>query len=257
MGVLAMTSPDSHSEGFLKNTVNPLRYDTHSSADPLEAAGILRSFLPDRVRILDVGCGTGSLTDVLTRGKGAKVYGIEPDSARAEVAKSRGIDVFCGVLSEEYLKNREPFDVVLFADVLEHVPDPAALLRLAAMALKPQGTVLISVPNVAHWSMRLHLLRGRFDYTEIGICDATHLRWFTLKTIKGLLKSQGFEVVAYKPAAGIWMYEYHIAPWKWLKDHRRAPLIAALTHAVPTLFACQHVLKARRISSSKCFNREA
>lgn len=248
-----MINPDSHSEGFLSGAVNPLRYDTHLWADPLEAPGILRSFLPDRVRLLDVGCGTGSLTDVVTKGKGVKVFGIEPNSVRAEIAKSRGMDVFCGVLTEDYFREREPFDVVLFADVLEHVPDPAALLRLAAVALNPGGIVLISVPNVAHWTMRLHLLRGRFNYTEIGIRDATHLRWFTLKTIKDLVSNEGFEVVAYKPAAGTWMYEYNKPPWGWLPVRLRLALISALAQAVPTLFACQHVLKARYVSSTKLY----
>lgn len=242
-----MTNPDRHSDGFLSGVAQPLRYDGHSLADPVEATGILRSFIPDRARILDVGCGPGALTDVVTQGKDAVVFGIEPNTTRAESARARGFDVFCGMLTEDYLQGRELFDVVLFADVLEHVPDPARLLRLAAAALKPGGIVLISVPNVAHWSMRLDLLRGHFDYTEVGIRDATHLRWFTLKTIKHLLNSQRFEVVAYKPTAGTWMYEYTRMPWRWLPDRLRVRLIVALSHAMPTLFACQHVLKARAI----------
>jgi len=63
-------------------------------------------------------------------------------------------------------------------------------------------------------------------------------------------------VVGYRPAAGIWMGEYLKAPWSWLPGHVRSRLIAAFTQAMPTLFACQHVLKARYVSSSKLFNRE-
>jgi methionine biosynthesis protein MetW len=232
----------------LNTAVRALRYDTHDSVDPLEVTGVLQSFLPNRVRILDVGCGTGSLTNVVTGGKNNEVLGIEPDKLRAEVANSRGVDVFCGILSEEYFNGRELFDVVMFADVLEHVADPAALLRLASKGLKPDGFVLISVPNVAHWSMRLHMLRGRFDYTEIGIRDATHLRWFTLKTVKNLLHSQKFEVLAYKPTAGTWMPEYGAIPWKWLPLRTRRRVVATLAHVIPTLFACQHVLKARPVA---------
>jgi methionine biosynthesis protein MetW len=251
-----MASPDSNSSGFLA-AADPLRYDAHSQADPLEVAGIFRSFLPDRARILDVGCGTGSLTTIVTKGKNAEVCGIEPDDVRAGVARSRGIDVFCGTLTEQYLSTRAPFDVILFADVLEHVPNPAALLRLAARGLKPNGIVLISVPNVAHWSTRLHLLRGHFDYTDIGIRDATHLRWFTLRTIENLLRSEGFEVLAYKPAAGVWMKEYNAVPWRLLPRRLRSQLIAALTRTMPPLFACQHVLKARLVSSPTRHAHEA
>lgn len=246
-----MTSPDSHADDLLNESVKPLRYDVHDLVDPLEATDILRTFLPNRVRVLDVGCGTGSLTAVVTNGKHSEVLGIEPDKLRAEVATSRGLDVFCGTLSKEYFDDRGLFDVIIFADVLEHVVDPAALLRLAAQGLKPDGIVLISVPNVAHWSMRLHILRGRFDYTATGIRDATHLRWFTLKSIQNLLRSQRFEVLAYKPATGTWMPEYKRIPWKWLPYRIRRSVIAALTWAIPTLFACQHVLKAKPATLSQ------
>ena len=244
--MIAMTSPDRQADGFLKGRVHPLRYDGHNSADPVEATGILRSFLPNGVRVLDVGCGTGSMTKVITQGKSSQVLGIEPDQTRAELAKSRGIDVFCGTLTEEYFKNRELFDVVIFADVLEHVADPASLLKLAARGLTTSGIVLISVPNAAHWSMRLHLMRGRFDYTETGIRDATHLRWFTLRTIQDILRNEGFEILTYRPTAGIWMAEYNYGrPWKWMPSSFRQFLISVLAQAAPTLFACQYVVKAR------------
>ena len=192
------------------------------------------------------------MTSIVTGGKGNEIYGIEPDETRAELAKSRGINVFCGTLSEQFFNNQEPFDVVIFSDVLEHVADPAELLRLAAKGLKPGGLVLISVPNVAHWSMRLHLLRGRFDYTEVGIRDATHLRWFTLNTIQGLLRKEGFEVLDCKPTVGAWMSEYrHQKPWKWMSGPARFRVVSALTCAAPTLFGCQFVLKARSGVSSE------
>jgi methionine biosynthesis protein MetW len=239
-----MTSPDRHSIGLVSNPVNPLRYDGHN-ADPFECTGILRSFLPARARVLDVGCGTGSLTNIVNDGKENEVYGIEPDETRAQAAKFRGIEVFCGILTEDYLRRRGPFDVVILADILEHLAEPAALLRLVAQGLKPGGMVLISVPNVAHWTIRWHLIRGRFDYTETGIMDSTHLRWFTLSTIRKLLYHEGYEILAYSPAAGTWLPEYSRMPWKLLPHRIRWRAICALANALPTLFACQHVLKAR------------
>src|SRR5258708_32964298 len=181
-------SPDRHAEGLLQYAVDPLRYDGQSD-DPHEVAGTLRTFMPTGVNVLDVGCGTGSVSVIANRVKNNQVYGIEPDEARAAVASSRGIGVFCGLLTEEYLARHDKFDVILFADVLEHVANPSALLRLATKGLKQDGLVLISVPNVAHWSVRLDIMRGRFDYSEVGILDVTHLRWFTSKTIQDLVQS--------------------------------------------------------------------
>ncbi len=209
----------------------------------------MRSFLPDGVQVLDVGCGTGALTNLVNQGKHNRVFGIEPDEKRAELAKTRGIEVFRGLLTEEYFKEREKFDVIIFADVLEHVPEPAELLRIASKGLKRNGLVLVSVPNVAHWSMRLHLLRGQFDYEATGIRDATHLRWFTRKTIQDLLRSQGFEVQACRQTAGTWLPEYSRIPWRLIPGRIRSRLIRVLTWAVPTLFGCQNVLKARLIAS--------
>ncbi len=85
-----------------------------------------------------------------------------------------------------------------------------------------------------------------------GVLDMLQFEVAPQRTPKGLMAS-------WAPAWGaIALPELRIAaPWKWLKDNRRARLIAALTNAMPILFACQHVLKARRLSSSKCFNREA
>lgn len=85
--------------------------------------------------------------------------------------------------------------------------------------------------------MWLHMLRRRFDYAATGIRDAAHLRRFILKT---LLRSQRFEVLAYRPTAGTWMREYETVPWNWLPYRIRRRVIAALTHDIPTLFACQH-----------------
>ena len=96
-----------------------------------------------------------------------------------------------------------PFDVVMASDVLEHTPSPAALLTLMRLAVKPTGTILISVPNIAHWSVRLKLLFGNFDYEPVGIMDATHLRWFTAKTITELVESTGLTIIEFRHSSGV------------------------------------------------------
>jgi SAM-dependent methyltransferase len=128
---------------------------------------------------------------------------------------------------------------------LEHVADPGNFLQLAHRALLPRGRVIASVPNVAHWSVRVDLLRGRFDYQPTGIRDATHLRWFTAETVRLLFESSGLRVVSLRHTAGVTLPEYETRrPWRWIPRGRRDPLIRALARRLPLLFGCQHIIHA-------------
>jgi len=241
-----MVSPDAHTLGVVRAPA--LRYDW-SSDDPAEVAGILHELMPSHARVLDIGCGTGAVTLVANSGKNNDVWGIEPDPERAALAGTRGIKVTCGTLDRAFMADQPPFDVVMLSDVLEHVAAPAELLGLAAGALQPGGLILLSVPNVAHWTMRLHLLRGRFDYTETGIRDATHLRWFTETTVRALVRECGLDVLCVRQTAGNDLPEYHHLPWRLLPDRTRRSFIRRLTQTAPRLFGCQHVISARRPSA--------
>ena len=86
------------------------------------------------------------------------------------------------------------FDLLLFGDVIEHTRDPLAILREAGALLAPRGQVIVSVPNVANLRVRLGLARGRFDYTESGILDKTHLRFFTLRSARELMRQAGYHI---------------------------------------------------------------
>lgn len=235
-------SPDSHANGLTGRQVDALRYDGHS-AHPFEVAGMLHGLMPAGVRVLDVGCGTGSVTLIANRDRNNTIVAVEPDSLRAEVARSRGLDVHVGYLDEIFLARHPPFDVVMAADVLEHTVNPAKLLSLIRKSIHANGIILISVPNVAHWSVRLNLLVGRFDYEPVGIMDATHLRWFTAHTIASLIKQSGFHIMEMRQTAGV---DLPIYVRGYLKGFRRgkARLIRVLTLAFPSLFGVQHVIKA-------------
>jgi len=154
-------TPDASAAGFLDHAPNPLRYDGQPN-DPDEVVGVLSSLIPQGSRVLDVGCGTGSVSIQLIANRGLSLIGVEPDEERAQRARDRGVTVRAARLTPELIAELGSFDVVLFADVLEHLPDPHSLLTLATSALRPGGRVVASVPNVAHWSVRTDLLRGRF-----------------------------------------------------------------------------------------------
>ena len=238
------TSTDAGAIGFVCGSPNALRYDW-ASDDPEEVAGVLRSMMPNDVRVLDIGCGTGAVTALVNRNKNNNVCGIEPDPMRAARARTRDIEVYNGMLDETFGSRHAPFDVVVMADVLEHVAAPVDLLGRAAGILKPGGLVLLSVPNVAHWTVRLGLLCGRFDYTETGILDATHLRWFTQKTIVTLCNSYGLKVLSVLQTAGSDLPEYRSLPWKFLPERLRRSIVRRLARRPPRLFGCQHVIAAR------------
>src|SRR6202022_1335796 len=198
-------SPAEDAPGLAPGPLDPLRYDGHV-VDSDEVAGIVITMIPRGARVLEVGCGTGSLSRIVADKCGAEVVGVEPDSQRAERASARGLEVHTGYLSPELIQQIGLFDVVLLADVLEHVPNPQTMLLLSRRALKPGGAVVMSVPNVAHWSVRADLVRGRFHYQRFGIMDATHLRWFTLDTLKALITSSGFKVVISRATAGMSLF---------------------------------------------------
>ncbi|WP_331504334.1 class I SAM-dependent methyltransferase [Phenylobacterium sp.] len=223
--------------------MEPLRYDGQSD-HPEEVAGILRAMMPTGVRVLEVGCGTGSVTLIANHGKGNEVVAIEPDPQRAALARSRGVNAMCCILDEAFVAGEQPFDVVMMADVLEHMADPGAALKLVRAALKPGGHLLISVPNVAHWTVRLNLLFGRFDYAEYGIMDVTHLRWFYSRTIRRLVEDAGLTIVAMRQTAGVQLPVYQRSPFRHVPKRALHAFVRTSNRLFPTLFGCQHVIKA-------------
>jgi 2-polyprenyl-3-methyl-5-hydroxy-6-metoxy-1,4-benzoquinol methylase len=147
-----------------------------------------------KLRILEVGCATGYLGGSLVA-HGHHVVGVEPDAASAELAARALDEVWNGGLHDYLATHPEArFDVLLFGDVLEHLVDPADALRRAMPHLRDGGTVVVSLPNIAHGSVRAMLLEGRFDYEDRGILDRTHLRFFTRDGIARLFAETGLQI---------------------------------------------------------------
>ncbi|MBI9114765.1 methyltransferase domain-containing protein [Sanguibacter suaedae] len=147
-------------------------------------------------KVLDVGCASGYLAEALVA-RGCAVSGVEFDERAAEVARphlERLVvdDLNTLVLSEVFAG--EQFDVVVFGDILEHLQDPAGTLRSAVALLAPGGSIVISIPNVAHGSLRLALLGGEWNPTDRGLLDATHIRFFTYTTLVSMVEGAGLQV---------------------------------------------------------------
>lgn len=239
-----MVSTGESVRGLTTTPVSALRYNS-KSADPYESSGLLMSMIPQGSRVLDIGCGTGSISGMIRDLRRADVLGIEPHPERAKKAESEGIKVIQGVYSPDVPVKYGKFDVVLFADVLEHLTDPAETLEQAKSALTPDGRILASIPNVAHWSVRLRLLAGKFDYEPTGIMDATHLRWFTRKSVRRLFDGAGYDIEYFHSAAGGWMHEYHRTPLRWVPYDKRSFVLSKFRAVAPGLFSVQHVVSAK------------
>jgi methionine biosynthesis protein MetW len=166
-------------------------------------------------RVLDVGCSTGYFAAALAA-RGNEVLGVEYDEASAEAARSRGIEVLVADLETTDLAahfGEASFDVVVYADVLEHLRDPLPVLRATHRLLRPGGFVVVSLPNVAHGDIRMALLEGRFDYTDTGILDTTHTRFFTRRTLTRLIHEAGFAVAELRrTTAGLFQTEQGLDP---------------------------------------------
>lgn len=200
---------------------------------------LVREQLPVGGAVLDVGCASGGLLAALG-GQANRREGIEPDPRAASAAAQVVDRVHVGLVGDVAGIELGAFDVVVLADVLEHVADPRTALVAATQWAKPSGRIVISLPNVAHWSIRLHLLRGHWDYQDRGILDDTHLRFFTWATGLRLVDSADLTVVDRR--AVVPRLKHHVpipvpelVERAWVK----------LGHRVPNLCAVQQLVVAR------------
>lgn len=189
--------------------------------------------------VLDVGCWNGTLGCVLIRDCGAIVDGIERDPGQAERAQANGyrmVDV-ANLDGEMPGAGGRTYDFVLFGDVLEHLMHPERVLAQLSKRAKPDGRIIISLPNIAFASNRVSHLLGKWDYKDYGILDRTHLRFFTRRTMIQLVENAGLRVTRVEGYVGLHKY-----PWLV-----REPL-RLLGRAWPSLFAIQIVLTAEPAS---------
>jgi glycosyltransferase involved in cell wall biosynthesis len=172
----------------------PIKSSRHSSHD------YFLSWIGKRQDVLDIGCGEGFFAQNLVK-EGNKVTGIDllPQPRHPEVfVKYFHADLDQGLDQALPALGNSEFDRVLLQDVLEHVRSPMRLLKDCHRLLNAQGLLLVSVPNVANITVRLSLLFGRFEYSERGILDRTHLRFFTRKSARRMIEQAGYEIVSEK-----------------------------------------------------------
>lgn len=213
-------------------------------ADPYSSHSVMLRWLAEgRGRtLLDVGAADGLLSRRLGE-RGWRVTGIECDPVAAQAGARYCQRMIVANLDRGIPEVGGPFDVIVYGDVLEHLAEPLRVLTELNRSLAPGGVVVVSVPNVAHFVIRLSLLVGRFEYIDRGILDQGHLRFFTERSVRALVADAGLRIENFTATPAPL---YQVLPRSW---HR--PWLAA-THRIngviaqrlPRLFGYQFIILA-------------
>ncbi|MBJ6609820.1 MAG: class I SAM-dependent methyltransferase [Candidatus Thiothrix moscowensis] len=207
--------------------------------------------VPRYAHVLELGCATGSMSKLLKEHCDATIIGVDNNPRTAWQARC-----FCDYVLTEDLDDPhsldaledEKFDVITLVDVLEHLQDPAGLLRRVKPLLLDEGQLLLSVPNIAHASVRLELLRGSFQYEDSGILDASHLKFFTVTSLQALLAEAGFVLQALE-------YTWHDLADDVISEYLQAACLAVTPEALaafhtPEAMAYQFIVAAQPMQAA-------
>jgi 2-polyprenyl-3-methyl-5-hydroxy-6-metoxy-1,4-benzoquinol methylase len=149
--------------------------------------------------VLDIGCGSGNLGAYLMQEKGCVVWGVEPQREAAKEACKKLGRVINKEFDDTIDFGKQKFDAIYFNDVLEHFIDPLHALLIAKKYLEKEGVVISSIPNIRYYENLKNILFGRdWKYTDMGILDNTHLRFFTSKSIIRLFEESGYEIIKHE-----------------------------------------------------------
>lgn len=223
-----------------------LRYETEVDLSAENTSHTQLVLLTGRdKRVLEIGPATGYISKVL-RERGCRVSAIEKDAAAAEVAAAFCERIIVGDVEQVDLERTfgdERFDVVMLGDVLEHLIDPRGILEKLRFILAPGGYVVASIPNIGHASVRLMLLDGRFGYTERGVLDHTHLRFFTRSGIQALFEEAGYSIRDWRRTSTDTL-EDPFAEGLSLSESELPPHLAAALREDPDALTYQYVVRA-------------
>jgi 2-polyprenyl-3-methyl-5-hydroxy-6-metoxy-1,4-benzoquinol methylase len=185
---------------FMTDKRHNYEYEVDSMSDTAPA-NVVR-MVGQNKRVVELGCGPGSITKLLATQGQNKVTGLELDSEAIEIAKSFCDRIFQADLnSKEWprlLDDYERFEVAVAADVLEHLYDPWTALQRMVSLIKPDGYLVISLPHVGHAAVLGCIMNGNFEYRDWGLLDRTHIRFFCLKNIENMFAQANLKIIEAK-----------------------------------------------------------
>lgn len=208
-----------------------------------EGNSALLRFLPhDTQKVLDVGCGAGDNARLL-KASGCRIWGITLSESEAGLARTLCEEVkVVDIEASDLGFPKEFFDAIVCSHVLEHLVRPQAVAARLADYVKQGGTLLIAVPNMAHWRLRLRFLFGNWRFEETGSMDSTHLHFWSFQTAREMLAPPWrLKIhVAGNPAMPLWPLRRFLPGMC-----RRMDILAA--RLFPNLFAIQTILVAEKV----------
>ena len=191
-------------------------------------------------RILDIGCGSGSLGKQIKLKLACEVVGITHSEKEAEFAANSLDHVLVKDLNNFDSTALDQYDCIICSHILEHLYQPDKFLHNVMGNLAVNGVLIIALPNILHWKQRLEFLKGDFKYTDGGLMDRTHFRFFDWDTAFDLVQNSGFRVISreadgYFPLPGI---RKLIKPFALTIDR-------AATRVMPGLLGTQFIIVAQ------------
>ncbi|MHB8189176.1 MAG: class I SAM-dependent methyltransferase [Ferrimicrobium sp.] len=172
---------------------NPTHYDRPFSGDGATSLDVIAQRITTNATVLDIGCATGMLGRFLTEQKECIVDGIDINQSVAQLLQNHYRAAYVGDLEGDVIDQLEDnqYDFIVCGDILEHLRDPAQLLRNLRTHLTSKGRFLLSVPNIAHAGVLAEMLTGEFMYRPTGLLDSTHIHFFTQRSVLRLLEESG------------------------------------------------------------------
>jgi 2-polyprenyl-3-methyl-5-hydroxy-6-metoxy-1,4-benzoquinol methylase len=169
--------------------------DSEFTDDPNTPWYKVLSLIPKKAKVLDVGCSSGNFDEIIIKEKQCIIDGVELDLADAKVAENKIRKVLNINIESDSLKGLDTdYDVIYFGDVIEHLVHPVETLQRIKPLLSKGGSVIFSIPNMAHISVRLMLLSGKFEYGGTGLLDNTHLHYYDKTEVERVFAEAGYEL---------------------------------------------------------------
>lgn len=238
--------------------------DSNSPDTPEDSLHKLLAHIPNASKVLDIGCGTGTLGGRLVTDKNCDVTGVDINPDSIVIAAQKLTQAMCADISKTSLSKtlNEQFDIIVLADVLEHISEPDKLLHDCHKLLNANGKLLVSIPNAAYIGAILSLYYDEWEYGEEGILDTTHVRFYTRNSILKLLENNGYQaqIIDYvakdlteteftqradslNPAVFDWLTTKADAVAYQFIINASKPTAKQVQHATPPAVHFQHIVK--------------
>ena len=184
----------------MKDYISPLKTDHGAKYDDKPRTELIDLITETPQRVLEIGCGAGATGLALKQKfQDIEYVGVEPDEGAAKIAQTRLDRVICSDIEKVQLDTfgltKEYFDLIICADVLEHLYDPWKIIFALRNNLVPDGRILASIPNIQHINIINNLINGNWTYSKYGVLDAAHIRFFTLSEIAKMFSDTGYKMI--------------------------------------------------------------